>query len=141
MYIFFHSIPGSLEGTENKGILYWDLAKHLDLLAHQSYWLGWNLGEQEEDCAPHNAEGKSYWLEGSECCSSSRSNPGTNFAEIINYKLTEGRAASPHLEMLSARGLQEALHGLKEEYKRNCIKQSEGLCLWGPTNLAISTKQ
>lgn len=66
---------------------------------------------------------------------------GTNFAGIINYGLTKGMAAPPHLEMLSTRGLQEALHGLKEENKRNCIKQSEGLCLWGPTNLAIGTKQ
>lgn len=48
---------------------------------------------------------------------------------------------SQHLEMPPTRGLQEALDDLKQENERNCIKQSERLFLWGPTNLVISTKQ
>jgi len=53
---------------------------------------------------------------------------------------TKSMPTSQHLEILST-GLQEALDDLKEENKRNYIKESERLCLWGPTNLVISTKQ
>lgn len=80
-----------------------------------------------------------YWTELS--ATLPQSNLGTNFAKIINNMSTKSMPTSQHLEMLPTRGLQEALDDLKEENKTNCIKQSERLFLWGPTNLVISSKQ